>query len=51
MKHQCHIPIYNKRGVTIKTTTTKKNHIQKHEHSIVKNNMLHGHRIWMVLLI
>lgn len=24
MKHQCHIPIYNKRGVTIKTTTTKK---------------------------
>lgn len=25
-----HIPIYNKRGVTIKATTTTKNHKQKH---------------------
>ena len=29
MKHQCRVPIYNKRAVTIKTTTKKKN-IQKH---------------------
>ena len=26
MKHQCRVPIYNKRAVTIKTTTTKKKH-------------------------
>ena len=24
MKHQCRVPIYNKRAVTIKTTTTTK---------------------------